>query len=344
MAKALQTFTHGKAPQLVAVDWDISHYPFFMMGGGTGVIRCNFPGGYWEIHSTEFPDFFDQDVFLASLKLYQDMELRGKVNEVTLYTHVDERTGDIIDRKTKTAKISRYKIVKEAGLTLNNAGYARVDRAFRRLALLTGFRVDKNHPEKSRMMRFLTYNDKTKKDSILCFDADFIDACVSSRLLVRYKEIRKQPTQVGKALLMYIEGNEKYFYRGILEAKIFEFFGIKKPLFPKDGGKRELRHYHTELKDYREITKEKRREMKPVLDKLVENGLIIDYRVSKRFGVAVYEIGKNRSVKEKNMQRTNKLYQTNRTKLNAKLEQKAQDDWDALFEDDIDDYPIEISG
>ena len=315
--------------KLVAVDYEITHYPFFRLGGGqSGIMKIPFFGGYWEVHSTDFPNFFDLDIFLGALKLYQDAELRDKVIESSLYTFKN-REGILSERKTKTVRATHYQLCKYSGLPLNGTSYKKIDRTLKRLALLTAFRIDKKDPTKQRMMRFLAYHEGDGQKNVLCFDGDFIDACVSSQLLVRYKEIQSLTSQINKALLMFIEGNETNFYRGIPEERIFRYFGIRKPVFPKDSTKKNIRDYHNAMRDYREKANDKRSDIVPALKLFRNDGLIMDYIISERFGVKIYEIGKRASVKEKHERINAKKRKNNQEKTIQK-----QDDYISKYDDE----------
>ena len=302
---------------LVAVDYEIGHYPFFRLGGGQpGIIIIPFWGGFWEVHSTNFPDFFDLDIFLGALKLYQDMLIKGKVKSTPLYSWKDKKSGETRERKTMSIKATHLKLCQYSDLPVNGTSYKRIDACLIKLSLLTAFRVvykkkadgryDRDaRPEEQRMMRFLNYYDTDGNKDILCFDAEFIEACVSSQLLVRYKEIHKLTSQINKALLMYIEGNQKFLYFGIPEKRIFRYFGIRAPIFPKKMTPRALAKYNMDMADYKDRTNEARGDIKVALEAFAKEnadgtpGIIIDYKITKRLGTNIYEIGKIRSVKNK---------------------------------------------
>ncbi len=291
---------------LVAIDYTITHYPFFRMNGGSGITPIPFWGGFWELHSTDYPNYFDLDVFLGALKLYQEADIRNKTVKSNLYKWKNKK-GEFIEKNMYSVKASHRQLCIYAGLPINGISYSRIDATLKRLSLLTAYKyiykksengkiLKDARPEESRIMRLIAYHERDKNQNMLCFDGDFIESCNFNRLLVRYKEIQNLTNQTSKALMMFIDGNEKNLLRGQTEERILRFLGIREPVYPTKRTHKVMQQYHLDLESYKSNMKEVRRNIKEALDDFKKLGYIVDYMTFKRGGYQIYRIGKNISV------------------------------------------------
>lgn len=279
--------------KLVALDFTLTHFPFFQRNGGAGIIPIPFVGGYWELHSTDFPDFSDLDIFLGALKLFQDSELKGKAVYKTKYKYIGKEIGNIDNETVAEAysiKANHSQLCKYSGLKTSGPNYKRIDAALKKLSSLTAYHytykcsesgeyLKDARPATSRIVRFLSYHERIGNGNLLTFDANFIHACQQNRILVRYQHIQSFGNRMHKALLVFIDGNEKFLLNGVNESKILRFLGINEPVYPqgKEKSKKSIQQYYLDAKTYKDESKEARRSIKEALLLFVAKGLICDY-------------------------------------------------------------------
>lgn len=295
--------------KLVAIDWTLTHCPIFQRNGGAGIIPISTKDGYWELHSTCFPDFNDLDVLLGALKLYQDCQLKGKVIAESSYNYKDKDAQEM-DAPAFTIKATHSQLCKYSGLTVSGQNYKRIDTTLKKLALLTGYYYGfkKNddgsynktgRSETTRVLRFLSYHERNGNNNKLTFDASFIHSCFNNRILVRYKHIQELGNQIHKAMLVFIDGNEKFLLGGIQEDKIMRFLGVSEPKRPegKIPSKKSVKKYHDDLQTYKGELKEVRRNIKEALKLFIKKGFIKNYilpdRSAKGSNRKIY-VGKNK--------------------------------------------------
>lgn len=281
--------------QYARVDYELTHFGgFFQLTHGVaGTLTVPFWGGYWEISSGDFPDYYDLDIFLGLLALFQDMRRAGKV---AIGHPTDDRSSHCV--KTSIRTICRY-----AGLSLSGQSVKRVRDALKRFTMLVAFKhwyhlvdgkPDKSRPpERMRTVRFVLYYDFERKTDNVAIDAEFLDYCENiNKLLVRFRAIQNLGSQVEKAMLLYIEGNEKRFASGIPEERILKFMGLRKPVLKKGAKSRDIVKFKESENKYQSDVRERRRQIKSALDSFKSDGLIAGFSIFEKLGIRVYRIKK----------------------------------------------------
>ncbi len=261
---------------LVALDYELGHYPFFVFGKVPNTPRvCYFPGGRWEFESgSQFPHFGDLDVLVGILKLAENERRNGVMPVIT------SEAGVAAERSVFSVKTSMRNLLRYCGRQKGVNSEKAVIEAIKKLFSLSATRH--SYDGNIRTLRILNNYDYSKsqgKRKILCLEInnDFLVHCNGlHRMSIYYREVQNLKTQLEKGLFLFLSMNRKDY---VGEARLLRFLGVVPPTdLPQVPSRKQREIYNIERLSYlnkkRKVISELINETIPAL---VETGFLANF-------------------------------------------------------------------